>query len=108
MDELKAAFPEEVKQATETAEMLQFKPEEVEQILALVGLTAGRWVARKMEVEEITGEEADRWAKCTRIVFWQYLQKAEAGVIVWVLLTVGLFAGKKSTKKPKPKGEVAV
>ncbi len=105
MDELRAHFPEETKTAEATAEAIQFKPDEAETILSLAFSEVTKWIMRRLEKEEITPEEADRWAKCTRIVFWKYLNSMEAGAIVWALLTVGLILGKKDLPTKKKKGK---
>ena len=103
MEELAAEFKEELAVAEGITEALEFAPEEAEAILQLAVLEMSHWIMGRLERQEITEKEAERWAKCTRIVFWQYMKKMEAGIAVWSVLTLSLFLGKKSTKPPKPK-----
>lgn len=104
LSELKALAPEESALAESLQDGLQFKPEEVEAILSLAVMELSHWILGRLERQEIQQWEADRWAKCTRIVFWKWLQKADAGILIWVLLTAGMFLSKKSLKPKEPKG----
>jgi hypothetical protein len=99
LEALRAVAPE----AVEMAEAVEFKPEEVEAILSLAFLELSRWILRRMEREEVTLEEADRWARCTRIVYWRYLQRTDAATTVWVVLTAGILLNKKKLPKKEEK-----
>jgi hypothetical protein len=95
LEALRAVAPE----AVELTETIEFKPEEIEAILSLAFLELSRWILRRLEREDVTIEEADRWARCTRIVYWRYLQRTDAAVTVWAALTAGILMNKKKLPK---------
>jgi hypothetical protein len=104
MNEFREAFPEETQVAEaitgQDGELVTFEKAEVEEFLGLGCLSVVNWINKRRAKGEISDAEAGRWAKCTRIVFWQHLQHLHAGYIVWGLVTAGLFL-KEDTKNVK-------
>jgi len=77
--------------------MAEFSKEEMQELLSLGFITVSNGVLALLKRQKVSLEEADRWGKCTRIVYWKWLQHAQAGMLVHGLLTLGIFMNKPLT-----------
>ncbi len=91
LDELRREFPGEV---PANAEQLELAKEDVEGILEVTFFTGANLALDWLKRKNVTPGEAQRWAKCTRIVYWQWLKTVNAGVVVHLALTAGILLNK--------------
>lgn len=104
LDELEKHFPEE----TKTWKDLKLDPKEMEPLIAMGFFCGSNLVMNWLKRQNITAEQADKWANATNIVYGRFINKLPIGMVVHGFITLGILAGQPkvssglSNRSPRP------